>query len=170
MTATAACRSAATATCRSPGGPSAPRPGTNKAFKDNWAIGFTPSLATAVWVGNPDNKPLSHNSTGIVGAAPIWHKVMMQALGGKPDERYPLPASVHAVGANYFLPGTESLPGTLAQPWPQCKLPANYNPYTLTYSQIPVNGVYCIINPPPPPPAPPPTPSPSPTPSNQGNN
>src|SRR4029077_15628424 len=49
-------------------------------------------------------------------------------------------------------PGTESLPPTLAQPWPQCKLPANYNPYTLTYSQITVNGVYCIINPPPPPP------------------
>jgi len=153
-----------------PGRTVAAKTGTTNDFKDNWTIGFTPSLATAVWVGNPDNKPLSHNSTGIVGAAPIWHKFMMQALAGKPDEWYPVPASVHALGANYFLPGTESLPATLAQPWPQCKLPANYNPYTLTYSQITVNGVYCIINPPPPPPAPPPTPSPSPTPNNQGNN
>jgi hypothetical protein len=76
-----------------------------------------------------------------------------------------VPASIHAVGATYYLPGTESLPPTLAQPWPQCKLPANYNPYTLSYSQITVNGVYCIINPPPPPPTPAATPSPSPSPS-----
>jgi len=142
----------------------AAKTGTTNEFKDNWTIGFTPSLATAVWVGNPDNKPLSHNSTGIVGAAPIWHKFMTQALGGTPDEWYPVPAGLHQIGQDFFLPGTENLPKTLAQPWPQCKLPANYNPYSLTYSQITVDGVYCIINPPPPPPAPEPTPTPSPTP------
>jgi len=142
----------------------AAKTGTTNEFKDNWTIGFTPSLATAVWVGNPDNKPLSHNSTGIVGAAPIWHKFMTQALGGTPDEWYPVPAGLHQIGQDFFLPGTENLPKTLAQPWPQCKLPANYNPYALTYSQITVDGVYCIINPPPPPPAPEPTPTPSPTP------
>jgi membrane peptidoglycan carboxypeptidase len=142
----------------------AAKTGTTNDFKDNWTVGFTPSLATAVWVGNPDNKPLSHNSTGIVGAAPIWHKFMTQALAGTPDEWYPVPAGIHAVGGNYFLPGTESLPNTLAQPWPQCKLPANYNPYVLTAAQTIVDGVPCIINAPPPPP-PPPTPSPSPSPS-----
>jgi len=141
----------------------AAKTGTTNDFKDNWTVGFTPSLATAVWVGNPDNKPLSHNSTGIVGAAPIWHKFMTQALAGTPDEWYPVPAGLHQVGQDFFLPGTENLPKTLAQPWPQCKLPANYNPYTLTYSQITVDGVYCIVNPPKPPPAPAPTPTPSPT-------
>ncbi len=141
----------------------AAKTGTTNDFKDNWTVGFTPSLATAVWVGNPDNKPLSHNSTGIVGAAPIWHKFMTQALAGRPDEWYPVPAGLHQVGQDFFLPGTENLPKTLAQPWPQCKLPANYNPYTLTYSQITVDGVYCIVNPPKPPPAPAPTPTPSPT-------
>src|SRR5437870_7279567 len=140
----------------------AAKTGTTTDFKDNWTVGFTPSLATAVWVGNPDNKPLSHNSTGIVGAAPIWHKFMTQPLAGKPDGPYSVPASIHAVGGNYFLPGTEILPPTLAQPWPQCKLPANYNPYTLSAAQTTVDGVYCIINPPPPPPAPAATPSPSP--------
>jgi membrane peptidoglycan carboxypeptidase len=142
----------------------AAKTGTTNDFKDNWTVGFTPSLATAVWVGNPDNKPLSHNSTGIVGAAPIWHKFMTQALGATPDEWYPVPAGLHQIGQDFFLPGTENLPKTLAQPWPQCKLPANYNPYSLTYSQITVDGVYCIVNPPPPPPAPAPTPTPSPTP------
>jgi membrane peptidoglycan carboxypeptidase len=151
-----------------PGRTVAAKTGTTNDFKDNWTVGFTPSLATAVWVGNPDNKPLSHNSTGIVGAAPIWHKFMVQALAAKPNEWYPVPAGIHAVGGNYFLPGTETLPSILGQPWPQCKLPANYNPYTLTYSQITVNGVYCIINAPKPKPAPvapSPSPAPSPTPN-----
>jgi membrane peptidoglycan carboxypeptidase len=144
-----------------PGRTVAAKTGTTNDFKDNWTVGFTPSLATAVWVGNPDNKPLSHNSTGIVGAAPIWHKFMVQALAGKPNEWYPVPAGIDPVGGNYFLPGTRNLPGTLGQPWPQCKLPANYNPYTLTYAQITVNGVYCIINAPKPKPAPSPSPSPT---------
>jgi len=143
----------------------AAKTGTTQSFKDNWTVGFTPSLATAVWVGNPDNKPLSHNSTGIVGAAPIWHKFMTQALAGKPDEWYPVPSGIHQVGANYFLPGTENLPPTLAQPWPQCKLPDHYNPYTLTYAQEIVDGVFCVVNAPPPPPAPAPTPTPSPSPT-----
>jgi membrane peptidoglycan carboxypeptidase len=144
----------------------AAKTGTTNEFKDNWTVGFTPSLATAVWVGNPDNKPLSHNSTGIVGAAPIWHKFMTQALAGKPDEWYPVPAGIHAVGGNYFLPGTESLPSTLAKPWPQCKLPANYNPYTLSAAQTTVDGVPCIVNAPKPPPTPAASPSPSPSPTN----
>ncbi len=135
--------------------------GTTNDFKDNWTVGFTPSLATAVWVGNPDDKPLSHNSTGIVGAAPIWHKFMTQALAGKPDEWYQVPAGVIPSGGNYFLPGTQNLPNTLGQPWPVCKLPANYSPYTLTYSQITVDGVYCVLNAPKPPPAPAASPAPT---------
>jgi membrane peptidoglycan carboxypeptidase len=139
--------------------------GTTNDFKDNWTVGFTPSLATAVWVGNPDNTPLSHNSTGIVGAAPIWHKFMLQALAHTPDQWYSVPAGIHQVGENYFLPGTENLPPTLGQPWPTCKLPASYNPYTLTYSQLTVDGVLCVLNstkPPTPPPTPGASPSPSP--------
>jgi len=142
-----------------PGRTVAAKTGTTNDFKDNWTIGFTPSLATAVWVGNPDNQPLNHNSTGIVGAAPIWHKFMLQALAGTPNEWYALPAGVDASGGNYFLPGTEGLPPTLSQPWPQCTLPPNYNPYTLTPGQTLVNGVPCIITPP----SPSPSPSPSPT-------
>jgi len=140
--------------------------GTTQSFKDNWTVGFTPSLATAVWVGNPDNKPLSHNSTGIVGAAPIWHKFMVQALAGKPDEWYAVPSGVHQVGDNFYLPGTENVAPILAQPWPVCHLPANFNPYSLSYAQTVVDGVPCVINAPKPPPAPA-APSPSPSPAAQ---
>src|SRR5438309_952249 len=58
-----------------PGRHVAAKTGTTQAFKDNWTVGFTPSLATAVWVGNPDNTPLNHNSSGIVGPGPSWHKI-----------------------------------------------------------------------------------------------
>jgi membrane peptidoglycan carboxypeptidase len=120
--------------------------GTTQDFRDNWTVGFTPSLATAVWVGNTDWTTLSHNSTGIVGAAPIWHQFMLRALAGKPNEWYQMPSGVDPVGGNYYLPGTESLPPVLAQPWPTCRFGlGQYNPYTLTDQQQTVNGLPCIL-------------------------
>src|SRR5260370_29548335 len=100
-----------------PGRHVAAKTGTTQAFRDNWTIGFTPTLATAVWIGNPDNTPLSHNSTGIAGAAPIWHKFMQQALAGTPDHCHATPAAVHQTGNNSFQPGTENLRSTVLA-WP----------------------------------------------------
>jgi len=119
--------------------------GTTQDFRDNWTVGFTPSLAAAVWVGNPDYHPLAHNSTGIVGAAPIWHQFMVQALAPHPDEWYGMPVGVDQVGGNYYLPGTESLPATLATTWPTCRF-RSFNPYTITDAQLIVNGLPCILS------------------------
>ncbi|MDQ6711303.1 MAG: transglycosylase domain-containing protein [Candidatus Dormibacteraeota bacterium] len=127
-----------------PGRHVAAKTGTTQDFRDNWTVGFTPSLATAVWVGNPDYQPLAHNSTGIVGAAPIWHQFMVQALAQKPDEWYATPAGLDQVGGDYFLPGTESLTPTLAQPWPTCRF-GSFDPYTITDAQLLVNGVPCVL-------------------------
>jgi membrane peptidoglycan carboxypeptidase len=118
--------------------------GTTQDFRDNWTVGFTPTLATAVWVGNPDYHPLAHNSTGIVGAAPIWHQFMTQALAAQPDQWYPVPAGVSQIGQNYFLPGTQSLPATLAGPWPVCRF-RSFNPYTVTDAELTVNGLPCVL-------------------------
>src|SRR5438067_1424800 len=118
--------------------------GTTQDFRDNWTIGFTPTLATAVWVGNPDYHPLAHNSTGIVGAAPIWHQFMTQALASQPDQWHAAPAGVDQVGQNYFLPGTETLPATLAGRWPVCTF-RSFNPYTVTDAQLTVNGLPCVL-------------------------
>jgi 1A family penicillin-binding protein len=126
-----------------PGRHVAAKTGTTQAFRDNWTVGFTPTLATAVWIGNPDNTPLSHNSTGIVGAAPIWHKFMQQALAGTPDQWYPKPAGVHQVGENFFLPGTENVRSQVLA-WPTCRL-GSYNPYNLTYAATLVDGVPCSL-------------------------
>jgi len=146
-----------------PGRHVAAKTGTTQAFRDNWTIGFTPTLATAVWIGNPDNTPLSHNSTGIVGAAPIWHKFMQQALASTPDQWYAKPAGVHQIGDNYFLPGTEYVRSTVLG-WPTCRF-WSYNPYNLSYADTLVDGVPCSLWSPPPPPPPAPAPAPAPTPA-----
>src|SRR5437764_1620547 len=127
-----------------PGRHVAAKTGTTQDFRDNWTVGFTPSLAAAVWVGNPDYHPLAHNSTGIVGAAPIWHQFMTQALAQKPDEWFGKPVGVDQVGQNYYLPGTESLPSTLAGPWPVCRF-RSFDPRTVTDAQLTVNGLPCVI-------------------------
>src|SRR5579864_487520 len=126
-----------------PGHQVAAKTGTTQDFHDNWTIGFTPTLATAVWVGNPNNQPLSHNSTGIVGAAPIWHKFMLQALAGVPNQWYTQPAGLDKVGGNYFLPGTENVKSTVLA-WPTCRF-GSYNPYDLTYAETLVDGVPCVL-------------------------
>ena len=126
-----------------PGHQVAAKTGTTQLFKDNWTLGFTPTLATAVWIGNPNNAPLSHNSTGIVGAAPIWHKFMQQALAATPNQWYPMPSGLHKIGDNYFLPGTENV-RSLVLGWPTCRF-GSYNPYNLTYADTLVDGVPCVL-------------------------
>ncbi len=53
--------------------------GTSQAYRDNWTIGYTGEITVGVWVGNFDRRPL-RNSTGVTGAAPIFHDVMMAAV------------------------------------------------------------------------------------------
>jgi penicillin-binding protein 1C len=52
--------------------------GTSQAYHDNWTIGYTSDVTVGVWVGNFDRRPL-RNSSGVTGAAPIFHAVMMAA-------------------------------------------------------------------------------------------
>lgn len=54
--------------------------GTTNDKRDNWTIGFTPEIVTAVWVGNNDNEPMSAVASGITGASPIWNKITKLAL------------------------------------------------------------------------------------------
>ncbi len=64
--------------------PVAAKTGTSQAYHDNWTVGYTRELTVGVWVGNFDRDEL-RNSSGITGAAPIFHDVMLAAvmrLGG----------------------------------------------------------------------------------------
>jgi membrane peptidoglycan carboxypeptidase len=60
---------------------------------DAWMAGFTPSLATAVWMGTDMNSPIrTARGRPIRGASlpgEVWHKVMSGALAGSPVEEFP---------------------------------------------------------------------------------
>ncbi len=67
---------------------------------DNWTIGYTPDLATGVWIGNADYTPLLQ-TTGSTGAAPIWNQFMQYAVplisGGSPSPFVPPPGIIEEV-------------------------------------------------------------------------
>lgn len=87
--------------------------GTTDSKRDNWAIGYTPSVVAVVWVGNNDNSPMHPFLTsGITGAAPIWHNIMTELLKNKPNEIPPKPDTVVSVPCyfgrpEYFIVGTQ---------------------------------------------------------------
>ena len=85
------------------GRPSASKSGTTQLGetgynKDAWFVGYTPSNATAVWVGTDDNKPLFTAAGGTMyGAttpADIWKAAMDGALSGTEWESFPEPGYI----------------------------------------------------------------------------
>ena len=88
--------------------PTAAKTGTSKDYKDNFAIAYTPRLTAAVWVGNFDASSMQKVS-GITGAAPILHDVLMYAY-----EKYPSGAFVRPRGVVSAKICTQS--GQLAGP------------------------------------------------------
>jgi len=87
--------------------PAAAKTGTTNDFRDNWTIGYTPQIVTAVWAGNNDNTPME-DVDGITGAAPIWHNFMEQATSSMPIEQFPIPSGItfqNVCGSNGGLTG-----------------------------------------------------------------
>jgi len=63
--------------------PAAAKTGTTSDWRDNWTVGYTPYLVTGVWAGNSDGHPMKRTS-GLTGAAPIWHDFMEAVLKAPP--------------------------------------------------------------------------------------
>lgn len=75
---------------------------------DNWTLGYTPSVAVGVWVGNTDGTGLNYNGEAYYSAAPVFKKVMTKALEGKPSEEFQMPEGIKTVQvskASGKLPG-----------------------------------------------------------------
>lgn len=80
--------------------------GTTDEKRDNWAIGYTPSIVAGVWVGNSDNSPMNPSiASGITGASSIWNKIMSFILKNKPDEQFVKPDNVIAMQIDSFAGG-----------------------------------------------------------------
>ena len=67
--------------------------GTTDDTRDAWVIGYTPSVAIGVWVGNNDNTPMVKSIAGFI-AAPMWHDVMVYALSKYPKKYFGEPSSI----------------------------------------------------------------------------
>ena len=93
--------------------------GTTNEKRDNWTVGFTPSFVAAVWVGNNNNAPMHPTLTsGVTGAAPIWHDITVELLKDKSDEVPPKPEGVVSLPCygriEYFVRGSEPAGGRCA--------------------------------------------------------
>ncbi len=80
--------------------------GTTDEKKDNWAIGYTPSVVVGVWVGNNDDTAMNPAiASGITGASPIWQKIMIAAIKDKPNETFKQPDDVSYVDVDGLMGG-----------------------------------------------------------------
>lgn len=68
--------------------------GTTSNYVDAWTIGYTPSLVTAVWVGNNRNEPMQEQGSSILAALPIFSQFMREALKDRPSEVFVKPEPV----------------------------------------------------------------------------
>ncbi len=87
------CRPGGTAPGANAGGnPLGGKTGTVNDHTDVWFIGYTPSYATGVWMGNPLRKEnLGNGMTGGHGALPFFNAFMIPFMKGKPIEKFPEP-------------------------------------------------------------------------------
>ena len=73
--------------------PVAAKTGTTNDYKDNWTLGYTPDLVVGVWVGNSDNTPMK-GTTGVTGAAPIWHNFLEKVTKTMPVKDFDRPPGI----------------------------------------------------------------------------
>ena len=109
------------------GRPAAGKTGTGQQWRDAWFVGFTPELATSVWVGYPDRQvsmvpPTTRiRVTGGSWPAQIWQLYMAAALAQTPVTPFPVPRAEAGAG------------GPVGRPVPSVVgMPVDYAEQTLT--------------------------------------
>jgi membrane peptidoglycan carboxypeptidase len=102
------------------GRPAAGKTGTTDSSKQSWFVGFTPQLATAVWVGTPyspqsmsnlqlGNKFYGGPIFGATVAAPTWKLIMDRASAGLPILDFGNPSSQVQSGNMVQIPGVAGM-------------------------------------------------------------
>lgn len=67
--------------------------GTTNDTRDAWTVGYTPSIALGVWVGNNDNTPMAKTIAGFI-AVPMWREAMVYALSKYPKTYFGEPSTI----------------------------------------------------------------------------
>lgn len=100
--------------------PAAGKTGTQQDNTNAWFVGYTPQLATAVWVGNPKGyvpmvnipefvKAGVRSVQGATFPARIWKQFMDVAHEGLPILKFPSPPAEEREAMLLYLPGTDCL-------------------------------------------------------------
>jgi penicillin-binding protein 1A len=76
--------------------------GTTQRYRDAWFVGYTPDIATAVWVGFPESQREMDSVHGrrVTGGsfpAEIWRRFMSAALEGAQETRFTRPDGIEAM-------------------------------------------------------------------------
>jgi penicillin-binding protein 1A len=74
--------------------PVAGKTGTTNDQGDAWFMGFSPDIATGVWVGHDESRFLGWGETGSRAAAPIWIEYMRSALSERPMRDFAVPDDI----------------------------------------------------------------------------
>lgn len=102
--------------------------GVTADHRDNWTIGFVPSLAVGVWVGNTEGGSLQ--GVGLAnGAAPLWNAVLRYAARDLPRAGWGMPPGMSQVDVcdpSGMLP-TEYCPTIVQEIFIQGTEPTHYD-------------------------------------------
>ena len=104
-----------------PGYDVAVKTGTTNDTRDAWTVGYTPSIALGVWVGNNDNTPMVKTIAGFI-AVPMWHEAMAYALSKYPKTYFGEPDPI-----------STSVPPMLQGNWRVPDAGGNIIPHDLLY-------------------------------------
>ena len=74
--------------------PAAVVSGLTRDGQDNWTVGYTPQLVLGIHLGRSDRAPLSLDTLGLQGAAPVWQALIGYAHQSLPTENWRQPDGV----------------------------------------------------------------------------
>ncbi|HEV2070190.1 MAG TPA: penicillin-binding transpeptidase domain-containing protein, partial [Acidimicrobiales bacterium] len=149
---------AGTGTAADIGRPAAGKTGTAQEWRDAWFVGYTPTLSTAIWMGNRDRPTSLFNVKGVArvtgGSIPAatWKAFMTEALAGVPPTEFeeppppppppaPPPTSPPPPPPSFIPPPPVSVPPTTATTRPAFIPPPNLpTRTTLIVPQNPPGG------------------------------
>lgn len=77
--------------------PAAGKTGTTNDYHDAWFVGYTPSLATGVWIGYDRPRTIMERGYAASLAVPLWARFMTVATRGDAPEPFRIPSSVRPV-------------------------------------------------------------------------
>jgi hypothetical protein len=116
--------------------PVACKTGTSSNYRDNWTFGFTPEFTVGAWVGNPDNSSM-RGITGVTGAAPIFHEIMVKLRDRYGTSWYHEPSGIEHCYID--PPGTASVSINHARF--RKSMPSHLNPLVRKITILPVEPV-----------------------------